>query len=67
LVTKGHTVVLQDMEHMSDIILSKRAWNWNHAMWDYLEVALKQARKEQRLKHPKATVVKTKKIRKKNG
>jgi hypothetical protein len=48
LETKGYTIWAP--QEMPDLILSKAAWNWNDSMWGYLGIALKQARKEGRLK-----------------
>lgn len=47
---KGHQVQLSSDPDTIDLFLSKRAWNWNDGMWQYLPIALKQARKEGRLK-----------------
>jgi hypothetical protein len=33
---------------MPDLILSRVSWRWNDKMWDYLEEALKEARKVKR-------------------
>src|SRR5437667_9134702 len=41
----GHTIRIGDNECF-DLILSKKAWNWNDSMWPYLDVALKAARKD---------------------
>lgn len=46
LVKQGHTVAVRATEHMPDLILSTKAWNWNDSMWPYLEIALKSARKD---------------------
>src|SRR2546425_4426884 len=43
LIADGHfvSVALQP-----DLVLSTKAWNWNDALWPYLAVALKAARKD---------------------
>ena len=43
LIADGHfvSVALQP-----DLVLSTKAWNWNDALWPYLPVAMKAARKD---------------------
>jgi len=43
LIADGHfvSVALQP-----DLVLSTKAWNWNDALWPYLPIALKAARKD---------------------
>jgi hypothetical protein len=47
LVEKGHQVMYTPPV---DLILSKAAWNWSEHHWKYLDLALKEARKVNRLK-----------------
>jgi hypothetical protein len=48
LEAKGHAIWAP--ADKPDLILHPQAWNWNDGMWQYLPIALKQARKEGRLK-----------------
>jgi hypothetical protein len=50
LAEQGHLIQsLSGVLLEGQIMLSKRAWNWSEHMWPYLEIALKQARKENRI------------------
>jgi hypothetical protein len=51
LVEKGHQVMYTPPV---DLILSKTAWNWSEHHWKYLDVALKEIRKVNRLKPKEA-------------
>ena len=41
----GHFVSIVEPDN-AELILSKKAWNWNDSMWPYLDIALKAARKD---------------------
>ena len=48
LAEKGHSI--RSLESISwpdgppDLILSERAWKWHDGMWDFIDMAIKQAR-----------------------
>lgn len=53
LRTKGHTIVTMGpfedgvVAPLPDLILHPKAWRWDDSKWEFLEVALKEARKGQ--------------------
>ena len=47
LAEKGHSVKAIQFDETidaADLILSERAWKWHDGMWDFIDMAIKQAR-----------------------
>ena len=47
LRAKGHHIQSVEMIAPPDLILHPNAWRWDDGKWDFLDVALKEARKGQ--------------------